>query len=45
MLEPTAALAIGAILAQPAMFREKRVCCVISGANVDPEAYIKILGK
>lgn len=43
--EPTGALAIGAILAQPEMFRGKRVCCVISGANVDPEVYIKILGS
>jgi threonine dehydratase len=41
--EPTGALAIGALLTEPAFFRDKRVCCVISGGNVDPEVYRAIL--
>jgi len=41
--EPTGALAIGALLTQPDLFRDCRVCCVISGGNVDPEVYRAIL--
>src|SRR4030095_13776806 len=41
--EPTGALSIGALLTEPDLFREKRVCCVISGGNVDPEVYRSIL--
>jgi threonine dehydratase len=41
--EPTGALAIGALLTEPGSFRDKRVCCVISGGNVDPEVYRAIL--
>lgn len=41
--EPTGALAIGALLADPARFRGRRVCCVISGGNVDTEVYRAIL--
>ena len=41
--EPTGALAIGALLMNPEKFRGKRVCCVISGGNVDPEVYRSIL--
>jgi threonine dehydratase len=41
--EPTGALAIGALLTEPGFFRDKRVCCVISGGNVDPEVYRAIL--
>lgn len=37
--EPTGALAIGALLAEPQKFRGKSVCCVISGGNVDPALY------
>jgi threonine dehydratase len=42
--EPTGALAIGALLAQPELFRGQSVCCVISGGNVDPAVYRSILG-
>lgn len=41
--EPTGALSIGALLAQPKYFRDQSVCCVISGGNVDPEVYRRIL--
>lgn len=43
--EPTAALAIGALLTKPDEFRGKRVCCVISGANVDMDVYREILAS
>jgi threonine dehydratase len=41
--EPTGALAIGALLAQPDRFRGKRVCCVISGGNADPALYAELV--
>jgi threonine dehydratase len=41
--EPTGALAIGAVLAEPQRFRGKRVCCVISGGNADPALYAKLI--
>lgn len=41
--EPTGALALGAILAQPDRFKGKRVCCVISGGNADPALYAELV--
>jgi threonine dehydratase len=41
--EPTGALAVGALLEQPATFEGKKVCCVISGGNVDPELYARLV--
>jgi threonine dehydratase len=41
--EPTGALAIGAVLAEPNRFKGKRVCCVISGGNADPALYAKLV--
>jgi threonine dehydratase len=41
--EPTGALSVGALLAQPELFRGRAVCCVISGGNVDPAVYRTIL--
>lgn len=43
--EPTGALSVGAVLTDPAQFAKKRVCCVISGGNVDPGVYAKILAE
>ncbi len=43
--EPTGALAIGALLTEPQFFSGRRVCCVISGGNVDPAVYREILGS
>lgn len=41
--EPTGALALGAVLAQPERFKGKRVCCVISGGNADPALYAQLV--
>ena len=41
--EPTGALTVGAVLTQPEFFQNKRVCCVISGGNVDARVYAQIL--
>ncbi|HEY0527438.1 MAG TPA: pyridoxal-phosphate dependent enzyme [Gemmatimonadaceae bacterium] len=41
--EPTGALALGAVLAQPERFRGKKVCCVISGGNADPALYAELI--
>ncbi len=41
--EPTGALSVGALLTDPDRFRERRVCCVISGGNVDPAVYRELL--
>lgn len=43
--EPTGALAVGALLTEPSAFRDARVCCVVSGGNVDPEVYRRILAS
>jgi threonine dehydratase len=41
--EPTGALAIAALLTQPKTFRGQKICCVVSGGNVDPAVYRQIL--
>ncbi len=41
--EPTGALALGAVLAEPQRFAGKRVCCVISGGNADPALYAELV--
>jgi threonine dehydratase len=43
--EPTGALSIGALLTEPELFRDRCVCCVVSGGNVDPDVYAKIIGS
>ena len=43
--EPTGALPIGALLTATNLFRNQRVCCVVSGGNVDPEVYRAILSS
>ena len=43
--EPTGALSLGALLERPDEFRDKRVCVVVSGGNVDGEVYRSILGS
>jgi threonine dehydratase len=42
-VEPTGALSLGAILEQPQMFANKRVCIIASGGNVDAEVYRNII--
>jgi threonine dehydratase len=41
--EPTGALALGALLLQADRFRGQRVCCIVSGGNVDPALYVQAL--
>lgn len=41
--EPTGALSLAAILHSRQTFAGKRVCCVISGANVDPALYASLI--
>jgi threonine dehydratase len=42
-VEPTGALALGALLARPGQFHGKQVCCIVSGGNVDPMVYAQAL--
>ncbi len=42
-VEPTGALSLAACMTEPERFREKRVCCVVSGGNVDPAVYARLL--
>ncbi|MBV9242208.1 MAG: threonine/serine dehydratase [Acidobacteria bacterium] len=41
--EPTGALSLGAVLTAPEKFRDKRVCLVVSGGNVDASVYSRII--
>lgn len=41
--EPTGALSVAALLSEPNLFQGRRVCCVISGGNVDAALYAGIL--
>jgi threo-3-hydroxy-L-aspartate ammonia-lyase len=42
-VEPTGALSVGAVFSQPEFFAGKRVCCVVSGGNVDPALYAELI--
>ena len=42
-VEPTGALSLGALLTAPHRFQGKRVCCIVSGGNVDPAVYAQAL--
>ncbi len=42
-VEPTGALSLGAILENPENFKDKKICAVVSGGNVDAEIYRQIL--
>jgi threonine dehydratase len=42
-VEPTGALSLGALLLKPERFHRKRVCCIVSGGNVDPNVYAQAL--
>jgi threonine dehydratase len=41
--EPTGALAIGALMSEPAKFCDRTVCCIVSGGNVDPDVYSALI--
>lgn len=43
-VEPTGALSFGALLAAPERFAGREVVVVVTGGNVDPAAYARILG-
>jgi threonine dehydratase len=43
--EPTGALSIGAVLTDPDRFRSRTICCIVSGGNVDPGVYTRILAQ
>lgn len=43
--EPTGALPVAALLEGPERFRNQRVCCIISGGNVDTDLFQKITGS
>lgn len=42
-VEPTGALSLGAVLEQPEKFKDQKICCLVSGGNVDVKVYEKIL--
>lgn len=42
VIEPSSATVVAAVLKNP-MFKGKRVCCIISGGNVDMESYFASL--
>ncbi len=42
-VEPTGALGLGAILEDLKKFKDKKICVVVSGGNVDAEVYRQIL--
>lgn len=44
-VEPTGALSLGAILEKSAKFKDKKICAVVSGGNVDAEIYRRILSE
>lgn len=41
--EPTGALSLGAVLSKKERFRDKKICLVVSGGNVDPAVYAKLI--
>jgi len=43
--EPTGALSLGALLTEPELFRDRSVCCVVTGGNVDPGVYRDLLAS
>lgn len=44
-VEPTGALAVGALLAQRKEFVGKKLMCVVSGANVDASLYARLISR
>lgn len=41
--EPTGALSLGAVLNDPQRFSDRKVCVIVSGGNVDPDVYRKLI--
>lgn len=42
-VEPTAALTLGAILENKDRFRDKKICLVVTGGNVDADLYARLI--
>ena len=42
-VEPTGALALAALLVDKKRFDGRRLCCVISGGNVDPAVFHSLI--
>jgi threonine dehydratase len=42
-VEPTGALGLAAVLTKPELFKGRSVCCIVSGANVDPGVYARMV--
>ncbi|MEZ5344617.1 MAG: pyridoxal-phosphate dependent enzyme [Pyrinomonadaceae bacterium] len=42
-VEPTAAVSLGAVILQKERFAGKKVCCIVSGGNVDSTVYSSVL--
>lgn len=42
-VEPTGALSVAAVMSKPDLFRDRAVCCVVSGGNVDPAVYARLI--
>jgi threonine dehydratase len=34
---------VGALLTSPDQFRDRTVCCIVSGGNVDTSLYLQLL--
>jgi len=43
--EPTGALALGAVLSMRERFRDRCLCCIVSGGNVDPNVFANIINR
>lgn len=43
--EPTGALSLGALMLNAERFHGKRVCIIVSGGNVDPAVYSRLIGS
>ena len=41
--EPTGALSLGAVLREPKRFEGRKVCCFVSGGNVDASLYAELI--
>ena len=41
--EPTGALSLGAVLENEDTFRDKKICLIVSGGNVDPAVYTELI--
>ncbi|MGI9055577.1 MAG: threonine ammonia-lyase [Pyrinomonadaceae bacterium] len=44
-VEPTGALSLGAVLENPENFKDKKICAIVSGGNVDAEIFRRVLAE